>query len=176
MTTFFHNRKLDTFLVLWWLLDIKMSKKKKRGECCVKREPYNSHIEALLLRGSRKWHITHVGIFPPNCIVPVSFPIVSVKGLWWPWAYHCSAPSVVLSPTTKEVGTARIGGMSLQSVSFSLTLLACNLTPSRRFAEDSLASGLEQGLTLPGSVILPERGQGPQLMPSSIPVMYVSEH
>ena len=63
-----------------------------------------------------------------------------------------------------------------QSVS-SLTLLACNLTPSRRFAEDSLASGLEQGLTLPGSVIiLPEQGQRPQLMPSSIPVMYVSEH
>lgn len=79
---------------------------------------------------SRKRHIIRVGIFPPNCIVPVSFPIVSVKGLWQPWAYHCSAPSVVLPPTTKEVGTARIGGMR-QSVSFSLILVACNLTPVR---------------------------------------------
>lgn len=104
------------------------------------------------LCGSRKRHIIHVGIFPPNCIVPVSFPIVSVKGLWQPWAYHCSAPSVVLPPTTKEVGTARIGGMR-QSVSFSLILVACNLTPSRRFAEDSLASGLEQGLTLPALLL-----------------------
>lgn len=104
----------------------------------MKRQPYNSWEK--LLCGSRKWHITHVGIFPPTCIVPVSFPIVSFKGLWQPWAYRCSAPSVGLSPTTKEVGAASIGGMR-QSV-----------------------------------IILPEQGQGQQLMPSSIPVMYVSEH
>lgn len=80
---------------------------------CVRKKGTLQYLGKPLC-GSGKLHITQRDIFPPNYFGPVSFPTVSVKGLW------CSGLIVVqlhlLSLPHHKADATWIGGMEEESV------------------------------------------------------------
>lgn len=172
VTIFFHNGKIDTFWVLGGCLAPRWARRKREESAVLQSEPHNT---GKPLCRSQNLDIAHLAIFPPNGIFPVSFPTVSVKGLWQPMGHGCSTPSVVPPPTsTGELeGAARIGGVEGVSVS-SFSLLYVSHLPVGDALRMHQPQVLSQGWVLAGCYNPAWTRLGPQLIPSGIPVMHVS--
>ena len=119
-----------------------MSKKKKEERVlCVKRETYSTWENFCMEAENCTLHI--LAFFLQTVLFQCPFPQLMLK--------DCSAHGLIAGSSIccpfpyHRGGTARIGGMG-ESVSSPLSSLVCSPSPSRRDAEDSLASSLESGL------------------------------
>lgn len=108
---------------------------------CVKRETYSTRENFCVEAENCTLHI--LAFFLQTVLFRCHFPqlmlkdcsahgLIAVSSIFCPFPYH-------------RGGTAGIGGMG-ESISSPLSILLCSPSPSRRDAEDSLASSLESGL------------------------------
>lgn len=170
MTTFFHNSKIDILLVLGCCLASRWARR-KRKESAMWWEGSLTILEKTPVQKRKTAHYTSWHFSSKlycSCVLSHSWcqRTVAPMGSWLfnsiccPFPYH-------------KGGTTRIGGMKGESVS-SLSLFVRSQSPWRRALRMHWPQVFNRGLVFPGSVVLPETGEEPQLMPSGVPVMYVS--